>query len=182
MNDSINNEGSETSPMTPQDAPTEPQAQVAPEPAPVEPAPVAPAVQPAHEPVGYTPGAYAPQPNAPASVPAPEPKRGVTISHRALWIGGAVLLALALFAGSFGFGVSVGRHTGDRLGRFEGGMMLQAPNADTYGWQHPDPRGYGDGSGEYGREYGQQNGGQGWHGRGYRNMPPSQLPTGTPAP
>ena len=180
MNDNISNEGSDTSPMTPQDAPTEPQAQVAPEPAPVEPAPVAAAVPPVYEPAGYAPGAYVPESVAPPSGPAPEAKRGVTISHRALWIGGGVALALILLAGTFSFGVTVGQHAGNRLGRFEGGMMLQVPNGDTYGWQGQDPRGYGygDGSGEYGQQNRQQNP----HGRGYRGMPPSQLPTGTPSP
>ena len=177
MNESINDEGSETIPMNPQEAPTEPQAQVAPEPAAVEPAHVEPVTPPAYAPGVAAPGAYAPDAYAPEPVAA-APKRGVTISHRALWIGGGVALALILLAGTFGFGVTVGRHTGDRLGRFEGGMMLQAPNGDTYGWQGQDPRGYGDGSGEY-RD---RNDSQGRHGRGYRGLPGSQTPTETPSP
>ena len=167
MNESINNEGSETVPMTPQGTPTEPQAQVAPEYAPVEAAPVASAV----------PQAFEPEPVTPAH-------KSVTISHRALWITSGVVLGLILLLMSFGFGVAVGRHSGAEFGRARGGMMLQAPNQGGEYGQRQDgraPYGWRDGGENDG--YGDQNGSQGWHGgQGFRGMPRGQLPTGTPSP
>ena len=153
MDESVN-EGSETIPMSPQEAPTVPQAQVVPEPIPVESAPVAP-------------------------VAAPAGRSGFTISHRALLIGGGVVLALILLALSFGSGVAVGRRMDVAFGRDGGRMMLQAPNSGMDGWSGRGSRGWDDDS----NGYGNQNGSQNWHGgQGFRGMPRGQLPTGTPSP
>ena len=117
---------------------------------------------------------------------APATKQGVTISHRALWIGGGVALALVLMMMSFGFGVAVGRHTGVDVVRARGGMMLPPPgqgDSGAYGWQGQDPHPWRNGGEGDGFRGGEQGGAQGQRGGpGFRALPRGQFPTGTPSP
>lgn len=165
MNEGINEDG-ETTPMPPQGLPTEPEAQAASQPLFVEPAPTVPAYE--------------------AATGAPATKQGVTISHRALWIGGGVALALVLMVMSFGFGVAVGRHTGVGVARARGGMMLLPPgqgDSGAYGWQGQDPHPWRNGGEGDGLRGGDQGGTQGQRGGpGFRAVPRGQFPTGTPSP
>lgn len=141
-----------------------------------------------NEPTGFEPGdtlptepiaapipeAYDTTPPPPAATPvyaepvAPTKAAGsdsVTIPKKTLLIGGGVVLALVLLAGTFAFGTAVGSHARRFDGRGPAGYQQMQPG-NQYGGMMPGGRGDSDGDG-YGHR-GQQ---RGWGGQGQGALP-----------
>jgi hypothetical protein len=97
-----------------------------------------------------------PAPVPPVAASAPSASDRVSFSKRWLVVGGSVIVAFVVLAGTFGAGVAVGHRAGGFDRRGGGAMMGALPNGGTADGRRGGPMGRdGRGSDGFGRDFNQ---------------------------